>query len=80
MLRNPISRNTEIESTTKFDENNTDLPTNPFEIVNMIRKAQSMNDATDPTDAIDDALKSFYKTENKEWSLIKLINLNNQKF
>ena len=59
-------RNTEIESTTKFDENNTDLPTNPFEIVNMIRKAQSMNDATDPTDAIDDALKSFYKTENKE--------------
>ena len=34
-------------------EKNKSLPTNPFEIVDMIRKANSMNDATSPSDAID---------------------------
>ena len=48
-----------IDSTTKFDQKSSDLPTNPFEIVEMIRKASSLNDATEPSDAIDDALKSF---------------------
>ena len=41
------------------DEDNLDLPTNPFEIVDRIRRANSMNDATKPSDAIDDALKFF---------------------
>ena len=50
----------EINSTTKDDyENNKVLPTNPFEIVDMIRKANSLNDATNPSDAIDEAIKSF---------------------
>jgi len=48
-----------INSTTKFDEKSSDLPTNPFEIVEMMRRANSLNDATEPSDAIDDALKSF---------------------
>ena len=48
-----------IDSTTKLDEKSSDLPTNPFEIVEMIRRANSLNDATEPSDAIDDALKSF---------------------
>ena len=48
-----------IDSTTKFDEKSSDLPTNPFEIVEMMRRANSLNDATEPSDAIDDALKSF---------------------
>ena len=56
----------EIESSTKFDTNSSDLPTNPFEIVEMLRRANSMNDATNPSDAIDDALKSFNKVEVKE--------------
>ena len=56
----------EIDSSTKFDTNSSALPTNPFEIVEMIRKANSMNDATNPSDAIDDALKSFNKIEVKE--------------
>ena len=43
-----------------------DLPTNPFEIVEMIRRANSMNDATKPSVAIDDALKSFNEIEEKE--------------
>ena len=41
------------------DEDNIDLPTSPFEIVDMIRRSNSMNDATKPSDAIDDAIKSF---------------------
>ncbi len=56
----------EIDSSTKFDTNSSALPTNPFEIVEMIRKANSMNDATKPSDAIDDALKLFNKIEQKD--------------
>ena len=41
------------------DEDNLDFPTNPFEIVDKLRRANSMNDATKPSDAIDDAIKSF---------------------
>ena len=41
------------------DEDNLDFLTNPFEIVDRIRRANSMNDATKPSDAIDDAIKSF---------------------
>jgi len=56
----------EIDSSTKFDEKTSDLPTNPFEIVEMIRRANSLNDATKPSDAIDDALKSFNMIEEEE--------------
>ena len=56
----------EIDSSTKFDTNNSALPTNPFEIVEMLRRANSMNDATKPSEAIDDALKLFNKIEEKE--------------
>jgi len=55
----------EIDSTTKKDDNNSDFPTNPFEIVEMIRRYNSMNDATNPSDAIDDALESFNSLEEK---------------
>ena len=41
------------------DEDNLDFPSNPFEIVDMLRRANSLNDATKPSDAIDEALKSF---------------------
>jgi len=53
----------EIDSSTKTDEDSSVLPTNPFEIVEMIRRQNSMNDATHPSDAIDDALKSFNNLE-----------------
>ena len=56
----------EIDSSTKLETSNSDLPTNPFEIVEMLRRANSMNDATNPSDAIDDALKSFSNIEEKE--------------
>ena len=56
----------EIDSSTKFETNSSDLPTNPFEIVEMLRRANSMNNATQPSDAIDDALKLFNKIDEKE--------------
>jgi len=55
----------EIESSTKTDGDSSVIPSNPFEIVEMIRRHNSLNDATDPSDAIDDALKSFNDLEEK---------------
>ena len=55
----------EIDNSTKIDEDSSALPTNPFEIVEMIRRQNSMNEATNPSDAIDDALKSFNSLEDK---------------
>ena len=42
----------------RFDRNSS-IPTNPFEIVDMLRKANSLNDATSPSDAIDEAIRTF---------------------
>ncbi len=52
-----------IDTSTKTEDDSSVLPTNPFELVEMIRRQNSMNDATDPSDAIDDALKSFNSLE-----------------
>ena len=49
----------ELNSTQDGSESNKSIPTNPFEIVDMLRKANSMNDATVPSDAIDEAIRSF---------------------
>ena len=55
----------EIDSSTKTEKDGSVLPTNPFELVEMIRRQNSLNDATKPSEAIDDALKSFNNLEEK---------------
>ena len=55
----------QIDSSTKTEDTSA-IPTNPFEIVEMFRRYNSMNDATDPSDAIDNALKSFNSLEEEE--------------
>ena len=55
----------EIDTSTKTEDESSVLPSNPFEIVEMIRRQNSMNNATDPSDAIDNALKSFNSLEEK---------------
>ena len=60
-----LSKELEIDTSTKTDENSSGIPTNPFELVEMIRRQNSMNDATKPSEAIDDALKSFNNLEEK---------------
>jgi hypothetical protein len=56
----------QIDSSTKAEEDKSVIPTNPFEIVEMIRRFNSLNDETNPSDAIDDALKSFNSLEEKQ--------------
>ncbi len=53
----------EIDTSTKTEDDSSALPTNPFELMEMIRIQNSMNDATDPADAIEDALRSFNSLE-----------------
>ena len=60
-----LSEELQIESSTKSDDDESVIPTNPFELVEMIRRYNSLNDATNPSDAIDDALKSFNYLEEK---------------
>ena len=55
----------EIDSTTKTDSDSSIIPTNPFEIVEMIRKYNSLNDATSPSDALNNALESFNDSEEQ---------------
>ena len=61
-----LLKDMQINSSTKVDEKNSKLPTNPFEIVEMIRRATSLNEATNPTDAIDDAIESFNMIDDTE--------------
>ena len=53
----------QMDTSTKGDDDSSAIPNNPFEIVEMIRKYNSMNEATNPTDALDDALESFNNLE-----------------
>ena len=53
----------EIDTSTKTEDDSSAFPTNPFELVEMIRRQNIMNDATDPSDAIDEALRSFNSLE-----------------
>tara|TARA_B100000161_G_scaffold99903_1_gene70528 strand:+ start:85 stop:369 length:285 start_codon:yes stop_codon:yes gene_type:complete len=55
----------EIDTSTKTESDSSELPTNPFELVEMIRRQNIMNDATNPSDAIDNALKSFNSLEEE---------------
>ena len=54
----------QIDDSTKIEDTSA-IPTNPFEIVEMIRRYNSMKDATNPSDAIDDALESFNSLNEK---------------
>ena len=60
-----LSEELQIDNTTKANEDRSAIPTNPFEIVEMIRRNNMLNDATNPSDAIDDALESFNSLEEK---------------
>ena len=59
----------QVDSSTKTEDDSSVIPTNPFEIVEIIRRYNSLNDATNPSDAIDDALKSFNNVEEERRNL-----------
>ena len=58
-----LSKELEIDNSTKTEKDSSVIPSNPFELVEMIRRQNTMNDATNPSDAIDDALRSFNSLE-----------------
>ena len=60
-----FSEELDIDNSTKIEDDSSGIPTNPFEIVEMIRRYNSFNDATNPSDAIDNALESFNSLEEK---------------
>ena len=60
-----LSEELQIESSTKSDDDESAIPTNPFELVEMIRRYNNLNDATNPSDALDNALEAFNNSEEK---------------
>ena len=60
-----LSEELQIESSTKSDDDESAIPTNPFELVEMIRRYNSLNEATNPSDALDNALEAFNNSEEK---------------
>ena len=41
------------------------LPIDPFDLINRLKQAESMNDATTPSDALDEALNAFDQSYDK---------------
>ncbi len=44
------------------------LPSNPGDLMNILKRLEAMNDATEPSDAIDDALKAFETEDARTFS------------
>ena len=50
-----------------FEESeDTSFPSNPNDLLNILQRIESMNNATEPYDAIDDALKAFESEDIEE--------------
>ena len=47
----------------KEDQNDKGMPIDPFDLINRLKQAGSMNNATTPTDALDEALSAFDESE-----------------
>ena len=47
----------------KDDKNDQGFPVDPFDLMNRLKQAGEMNDATTPSDALDEALNAFEESE-----------------
>jgi len=45
------------------DQNDQGLPIDPFDLMNRLKRAGAMNEATTPSDALDEALNAFDESE-----------------
>ena len=45
------------------DQNDQGFPVDPFDLMNRLKQAGAMDDATTPSDALDEALKAFDESE-----------------
>ncbi|WP_320667277.1 hypothetical protein [Prochlorococcus sp. MIT 1307] len=61
---NQLPKEREIHNTFSGEKNGALLDaTNPMDLINRLRRATAMEDATSPSDAIDDALKALDANE-----------------
>ncbi len=61
-----LSEELQIDNSTKEENDSSAIPNNPFEIVEMIRRYNSLNNSTSTSDVLDDALESLNNLEAKE--------------
>ena len=47
------------------DQNDQGFPVDPFDLMNRLKQAGALNDATTPSDALDEALNAFDESEYK---------------
>lgn len=47
------------------DQNDQGLPIDPFDLMNRLKQAGAMNNATTPSDALDEALNAFNETKDE---------------
>jgi len=45
------------------DQNDQGLPIDPFDLMNRLKQSEAMNNATTPSDALDEALNAFDQSE-----------------
>ena len=45
------------------DQKDEDIPIDPFDLMNRLKRAGAMNEATTPSDALDEALNAFDESE-----------------
>ncbi len=64
---NDLDQDKDIHSS--FDQSNDSyFPTNPFELMNVLKQIEARNEGKSPSDAIDDALKAFESEEQEDSS------------
>ncbi len=69
--KNEIPKDREIHNTFSDGQKKGTLldATNPLELMNRLRQASAMENATNPSDAIDDAIKAFSDEEIDKYTL-----------
>ncbi len=61
---------TDADIHSSFDEENeSDFPTNPLELLNVLRQIETINNRSSPSDAIEDALKALENEAKQDSSI-----------
>ncbi len=69
LLLSGLTENSSKDIQSSFDEfEGSSLPTSPNDLLNILQRIEAMNNATAPSNAIDDALKAFERETIEESS------------
>ena len=70
MLADLAELDKERDIHSSFDESNDSFfPSNPMELMNVLRSFESLNDGTSPSDAIDAAIEAFESQDQSQPSV-----------